>query len=78
MLANTLALHTHTERGKTVKLSEKSSISKEIHLYLLCLALKRLVTILKKKPVLNPRLTLCVSKTLLNRLVFKYELAVIH
>ena len=48
---------------------------KDIHFYLLSVVLNRPVTILGKKLVLNQRLTLCVLKTLINRLVFNYELA---
>ena len=52
---------------------------KDTHFYLLWLVLNRPVTILGKKLVLNLRLTLCVLKTLLiNRLVFKYELAALY
>ena len=35
----------------------------------------RTATILVKKLVLNLRLTLCILRTLVNHLVFKYELA---
>ena len=54
-----------SQRGKTVKFSEKFLMLKDIHFYLLCLVLNRPVTILGKKLVLNLRLTLCVLKTLL-------------
>ena len=55
----------------------KVSNAKGHHFYLLCLVLNRPVPILRKKLVLNLRLTLCVLKFLfiIIRLVFKYELA---
>ena len=47
------------------KIFRKVSNAKGIHFYLLCLVLNRPVTMLGPKLVLNPRLTLCVLKTLL-------------
>ena len=49
---------------------------KDIQFYPLCLVLNRPVTILGKKLVLILRLTPSALKTLINHLVFKYELAI--
>ena len=59
-------------RDKTVILSAKFLMLKDINFYLLCLVLNRKVIILGKRLALNLRLTLGVLKTL-NRLVLKYE-----
>ena len=51
-----------SERGKTLKFSEKFLMLKDIHFYLWCLVLNGPVTVLGKKLVLNLRLTLCILK----------------
>ena len=63
--------------GKTVKLSEKFPMPKDVHFYLLCLVLNPPAAILGKKLVLKLKLahTMRFKNSFINHLVFKDELA---